>query len=106
MGRSIDGVVVPGAYTLSGVREYVIRERYVPGCSPFGKCQRSCGLVVHSSSGVSLILGTLYLVYIIRRRISVQAEYVIECVLVLCCSYLCGASVFVTFSLISNEVDL
>ena len=38
--------------------------------------------------------------------IPVLTDDVIECVLVLCCRYLRGASVLDTFSLIANEVDL
>ena len=52
-----------------------------------------------------MALGALCLVHAVLWT-SVQTENVIEYVLVLCCCYLCGAFVFDTFPLISNEVDL
>ena len=56
-----------------------------------------------------MALGALRLVYAVFW-IPVLTEEVIECVLVLCCRYLCGASVLDTFSLIElisiNDHDL
>ena len=52
-----------------------------------------------------MALGALRLVYAVLW-IPVLTEDVIECVLVLCWRYLCGASVLDTFSLIANKVDL
>ena len=52
-----------------------------------------------------MALEALRLVYAVLW-IPVLTEDVIECVLVLCCRYLCRASVLDTFSLIANKVDL
>ena len=52
-----------------------------------------------------MALGALCLVYAVLW-IPVLTEDVIECVLMLCCRYLCGASVLNAFSLIANKVDL
>ena len=52
-----------------------------------------------------MVLGALRSVYAVLW-IPVLTEDVIECVFVLCCRYLCGASVLEMFSLIANKVDL
>ena len=53
-----------------------------------------------------MALGALCLVYAVLWIPVSVTEDVIECVLVLCCRYLCRESVLDTFSLIANKVDL
>ena len=52
-----------------------------------------------------MALGVLWLIYTVLWM-SVQTEDVVKHVLVLCGCRLCGASLFDTFPLIANEVDL